>query len=236
MKRNIIVTALMLIAFIGTHAQTVDEVFAKHFEATGQEKLAEVKTFYVKAKMSMMGMDMPMTIQMVKPNKFRIDMDVMGQKIEQAYDGESGWMRNPMVGSGITDLQGAELKQAMEQADLQGELYNYKAKGSSAELIGKVNVDGKEAYRIKFTTADENVKDYYIDANTYLISKVKAKVESMGQTMNVETKILEYKDINGIKIGSKMEIDTPMGTQSMIMEEIKLDEKIDESIFARPTE
>lgn len=236
MKRNIIVTALMLIAFIGTQAQTVDEVFAKHYEATGQEKLAEVKTFYVKAKMSMMGMDMPMTIQMVKPNKFRIDMDVMGQKIEQAYDGESGWMRNPMAGSGITDLQGAELKQAMEQADLQGELYDYKAKGHSAELIGKVNADGKEAYRIKFTTADESVKDYYIDANTYLISKVKAKVVSMGQTMNVETKILEYKDIDGIKIGSKMEIDTPMGTQSMIMEEIKLDEKIDESIFTRPTE
>jgi len=236
MKRNILVTALMLFVFIGTQAQSIDDVLAKHFEATGQDKLTEVQTFFVKAKMSMMGMDMPMTMQMKKPNKFKIDMEVMGQKIEQGFDGESGWMRNPMAGSGITDLKGPELKQAMQQADLQGELYDYKAKGHTAELIGKVNADGKEAYRIKFTTADGAVKDYYIDANSYLISKVKAKVEQMGQTMEVETKILEYKDFDGIKIGSKMEIETPMGTQSMVMEEIKLDEKMDDSIFARPAE
>lgn len=236
MKRNIIVTALMLLAFIGTQAQSTDDVLAKHFEATGQDKLAEVQTFYVKAKMSMMGMEMPMTMQMKKPDKFRIDMDVMGQKIEQAFDGESGWMRNPMAGAGITDLKGPELKQAMQQADLQGELYDYKAKGHTAELIGKVNADGKEAYKVKFTNADGTVKDYYIDANTYLISKVKAKVEQMGQTIDVETKILEYKDLDGIKIGSKMEVSTPMGTQTMQMEEIKLDEPIDDSIFARPAE
>ena len=58
----------------------------------------------------------------------------------------------------------------------------------------------------------------------------------MGQTVDVETKVSEYKDINGIKMGSKMEISTPMGNQSMVMEEIKLDESMDDSIFARPGE
>ncbi len=238
MKRTLFLTALVLFAFVGIQAQTIDQVLEKHYKATGHEKLAAVKTYYVKAKMSMTGMDMPMTmtIQMKKPDKFRIDMDVMGQKIEQGYDGESGWMRNPMAGSGITDLKGAELKQAMNQADLEGELYNYAKKGHSAELTGKVNADGKEAYRIKFTNADGSVKDYYLDANTYLISKIKAKVESMGQTMDVETKVLEYKEINGIKIGSKMEVETPMGAQSMTWEEIKLDGPMDDAIFARPKE
>lgn len=236
MKRTFILTALVLFAFVAAQAQTLDEVLEKHYKAAGQDKIAAVKTFYVKAKLSMMGMEMPMTMQMKKPNKFRIDTEAMGQKIVQGYDGENGWMINPMVGGGVTDLKGAELKQAMNQADLEGELYNYKEKGHSAELIGKVNADGEEAYRIKFTNADGTVKDYYIDANSYLISKVKAKVEQMGQSMNIETKITEYKDINGIKIGSKMEIETPMGTQSMVMEEIKLDEAIDDSVFTRPSE
>lgn len=236
MKRTFILTALMLFAFIGTQAQTLDQVLEKHYKATGQEKIAEVKTFYVKAKMSMMGMEMPMTIQMKKPDKFKIEMDVMGQKILQGFDGESGWMKNPMVGAGVTDLKGADLKQAMNQADLEGELYNYAKKGHSAELIGKVNLDGNEAYRVKLTNADESVKDYYIDGNTYLITKVKAKVETMGQTIDIETKILDYKDIEGVKIGSKMEVSSPMGTQTMVMEEIKLNENMDDSIFARPTE
>ena len=236
MKRTFILTALMLFAFIGSHAQSLDDVLKKHYAATGQEKLAAVKTFYVKAKISMMGMDMPMTIQMKKPDKFRIEMEAMGQKIIQAYDGEAGWMQNPMAGAGTTDLAGPELKQAMSQADLEGELYNYEKKGHSAELLGKVNADGKEAYKIKLTNADGTVKDYFIDADTYLINKIKVTIESMGQTVDVETKVSEYKDINGIKMGSKMEISTPMGNQSMVMEEIKLDESMDDSIFARPGE
>lgn len=236
MKRTFILTALMLFAFIGSHAQSLDDVLKKHYAATGQEKLAAVKTFYVKAKISMMGMDMPMTIQMKKPDKFRIEMEAMGQKIIQAYDGENGWMQNPMAGAGTTDLKGPELKQAMSQADLEGELYNYEKKGHSAELLGKVNADGKEAYKIKLTNADGTVKDYFIDAGTYLINKIKVTIESMGQTVDVETKVSEYKDINGIKMGSKMEISTPMGNQSMVMEEIKLDESMDDSIFARPGE
>lgn len=236
MKRTFILTVLMLFAFIGSHAQSLDDVLKKHYAATGQEKLAAVKTFYVKAKISMMGMDMPMTIQMKKPDKFRIEMEAMGQKIIQAYDGEAGWMQNPMAGAGTTDLKGPELKQAMSQADLEGELYNYEKKGHSAELLGKVNADGKEAYKIKLTNADGTVKDYFIDAGTYLINKIKVTIESMGQTVDVETKVSEYKDINGIKMGSKMEISTPMGNQSMVMEEIKLDESMDDSIFARPGE
>jgi len=135
MKRILILTALVLFAFIGTQAQTLDEVLAKHYKATGQEKIADVKTFYVKAKMSMMGMEMPMTIQMKKPNKFKTETEVMGQKIVTAFDGENGWMLNPMAGSGVTELKGPELKQAMSQADFEGELYKYAEKGKTAELI-----------------------------------------------------------------------------------------------------
>lgn len=236
MKRTLFVTALMLFAFLGTQAQTLDQVLEKHYKATGQDKIADIKTFYVKAKMSMMGMEMPMTMQVKQPDKFKIEMDVMGQTILQGYDGEAGWVKNPMTGGGVTDLKGAELQQAMSQTDFEGELYHYAEKGHSAELIGKVNLDGAEAYRVKLTNADGTVKDYYIDGNSYLLSKVKAKVESMGQTMNVETTISDYKEIDGIQFGCKMDINTPMGTQSMVMEEIKLNENIDDSVFARPAE
>jgi len=236
MIRTFIVTALMLFAFLGTQAQTLDQVLDKHYKATGQDKIADIETFYVKAKMSMMGMEMPMTMQVKQPDKFKIEMDVMGQTILQGFDGENGWMKNPMTGGGISDLKGAELQQAVSQTDFEGELYHYAEKGHSAELIGKVNLDGAEAYRVKLTNADGTVKDYYIDGNSYLLTKVKAKVESMGQTMNVETTISDYKEIDGIQFGCRMDINTPMGTQSMVMEEIKLNESIDDSVFARPVE
>ena len=141
-----------------------------------------------------------------------------------------------MIGGGITELKGAELKQAMNQADLEGELYNYCKKGHTAELIGKVNADGKEAYRIKLTNADGSVKDYYIDANTYLVTKIKSKVESNGQTLDIVTNVLDYKEVDGIKIPSKLEVETPMGKQTMTIDEIKFNEDMDKSLFCRPAE
>jgi len=234
MKHTFILIALMLVALIGTQAQSLDKVLEKHYEATGQKKMADIKTYVIKAKMSMMGMDMPMDMIIKKPDKFKIEMEMMGQKTVQAYDGEKGWMTNPMMGSGVLDLEGDQLDQAMDQADMEGELYDYKKKGHSAELIGKVNADGVEAYRIKFTSKDGSVKNYFIDANSYLISKVKAKVEAQGQTMDIESKMVEYQEIDGIQMAKKTEVILPMGTQTIIMEEIKLNEKVDDSVFARP--
>lgn len=234
MKRTFILVAIMLFAFVATQAQSLDKVLEKHYEATGHEKMADVKTYAIKAKMSMMGMEMPMTIKIKKPNKFRVDMEMMGQKTVSAFDGTKGWTINPMMGAGVKNLEGPELKQAMAQADMEGELYNYAKKGHAAELLGKVDADGKQAYEIKLTGKDGTVKNYFIDANTYLVSKVTAKVEAMGQSMEIETKMVEYQKIKGIQMAKQIDVETPMGTQSIIMEEILIDEKIDDSVFARP--
>ncbi len=75
----------MLVAFAGTQAQTLSKVLEKHYQATGQEEMAKVKTFSEKITMSMMGMEMPMEIKVKKPNKFRVEVNMMGQKTISAW-------------------------------------------------------------------------------------------------------------------------------------------------------
>lgn len=234
MKRTFLLAALMLFALISTQAQSLDKVLDSYYKTNGLDKIADVKTFDVKAKVSVMGMEMPMHIRVKNPDKFRVDMEMMGQKTTSAFDGENGWMINPMMGAGVQDLEGAQLKQAMGQADMEGALYNYKAKGSNIEMLGKVDADGAEAYKLKLTDKDGTVQTYYINADDYMISKVESKAEAMGQSMDIVTKMVEYKDVKGIKMASKMEIEMPMGKQSVVMEEIKIDEPIDDTLFEKP--
>lgn len=234
MKRTFLLAALMLFALISTQAQSLDKVLDSYYKANGLDKIADVKTFDVKAKVSVMGMEMPMHIRVKNPDKFRVDMEMMGQKTTSAFDGVNGWMINPMMGAGVQDLEGAQLKQAMGQADMEGALYNYKAKGSNIEMLGKVDADGAEAYKLKLTDKDGTVQTYYINADDYMISKVESKAEAMGQSMDIVTKMVEYKDVKGIKMASKMEIEMPMGKQSVVMEEIKIDEPIDDTLFEKP--
>jgi phage-related holin len=235
MKKSVITVFAIIIALVNVaKAQTLSEVLDKHFKAVGQEKMMAVNSFYIKAKVSQMGMEMPMEMKIKKPDMFIMTVEMQGQKMIQAFDGQKGWMIAPWVSTDPQELSGAQLTQAKDQVNMEGELYNYEKKGSTAELGGKVNVDGKEVYRIKLTSKDGDAKDYFIDTNTYLISKVKAKVSAQGQTVDVEQIMSEYKTIDGITMAMKIESKSPMGTALIIMEEVKFNEKFDDAIFKQP--
>jgi hypothetical protein len=235
MKKSVITAIAIIIALVNVaRAQSLNEVLDKHFKATGQDKLVAVQSFYVKAKVSQMGMEMPMEMKIKKPEMFIMTVDMQGQKMIQAFDGQKGWMVAPWVSPDPQELAGEQLNQAKSQVDMNGELYNYDKKGSTAELGSKVNVDGIDAYRIKLTTKDGNVKDYFIDANTYYITKVKTKVSAQGQTVDVEQIMSDYKTIDGITMPMKIESKSPMGSAIILMEDIKFNEKFDDAIFKQP--
>jgi hypothetical protein len=237
MKKSVITVFAIIIAFVNVaQAQSLNEVLDKHFKAIGQDKLVAVQSFYVKAKVSAMGMEMPMEMKIKKPDMFIVTTEMQGQKMIQAFDGQRGWMIAPWVSTEPQELSGAQLTQVKKQVqgNMEGELYNLEKKGSTAELMGKVNVDGKDMYRIKLTSTDGNANDYFIDTETYYISKVKAKVSSQGQTVDVEQIMSDYKTIDGITMPMKTEIKSPMGTQSINMEEVKFNEKFDDVIFKQP--
>jgi outer membrane lipoprotein-sorting protein len=153
----------------------------------------------------------------------------------QVYNGEKGWVMAPWISSEPQELAGAELDQAMAQADIDGELYHYKEKGHQVELAGKENIDGIDMYNLKLTDKNGNIKNYYIDADKYLISQVKATAVSMGQEVTVTQKMEGYKDFDGIKIATKIISKTPMGDAEILMEDIKLGTDIDDSIFEKPS-
>lgn len=215
-------------------AQSLEDILEKHFKAVGQEKLVSAQTYLMKAKIVQMGMELPMVMKIKNPNKFRVEMEMQGQKMIQAYDGEKGWMIVPWLSPDPQEMAGDQLKQAMEQADIKGELYNYSEKGHSVDFTGKVNLDGKEAYRLKLTAKDGTVKNYFIDTETYLITKVKAKVNTMGQEVDVDMKMSGYKDFDGVKMAMKMESHTPMETMSVIIEDVQFDPIFDDAIFNLP--
>jgi outer membrane lipoprotein-sorting protein len=237
MKKNslLLVSAILLLAVANSlQAQNLQEVLDKHFKAIGQEKLLEKETYMIQATIQQMGMEIPMTMKLKRPEKFRMEMEMQGQKMIQAYNGEKGWMIAPWISSEPQDLSGAELNQAMEQANFDGELYNYKEKGTEATLVGKVNVEGTPMYNIKLTDKNGTVKNYFIDAEDHLVRKVKARINAQGQEVEVETNLSEYKEIEGVKMPTKIESKNPMGTAVISFKEISFDDSIDDSIFEKP--
>ena len=163
MQQGIRRTAVALALAVGVagaaHAQTADELVAKNLKAKGGlDNLKAVQGMKITGRVTLPGagggggMEIPMTIVTKRPNRFRQESEFKGQKIVVAFDGTKAWMINPMMGQGAPQpIEGERLDMVKQQADLDGPLVDYKAKGTTIEVQGVETVDGKKVHKLKVT-------------------------------------------------------------------------------------
>jgi len=237
MKTNNILfgTATALFLSLGAYAQTVDEIVDKHVAALGgMDKLNGVKTLTIERSLAIQGgMEIPNKTVMVVGKSMRSESTVMGNSMIQVVDGSTGWMIRPAMMGGTgdpEDLPADQLKQQAGQLDPFGGLVDYKNKGNKVELVGKEKVDGKDAYHLKVTTKENQVTDQFLDANTYLLSKIKTSMN--GQPGEIS--FSDYKDTDGIKFAKTTDIVSPQGQVTLTTEKVTINGPVDESVFKKP--
>ena len=158
-------TLLLGLLFLGgLQAQSVDEILNKHFEATGgKENWESMKTMRMEANMSMQGMTFGGTIFAKYPNKQRVNVDVNGSTIIQAYDGETAWWINPFMGSTEAQEMPADMAESMTRQEFESSFLNYKDKGHTVELLGEKDLDGTSTFEIRLTKKSGDIEIHYFD-------------------------------------------------------------------------
>ncbi len=227
---------LSLLAFTGYHAytQSVNEIISKHNEVTGQDKLVKIETYTVEAVVSQMGMEIPMNMKMKRPDKFIMEMDIQGQTMIQAFNGQSGWTIIPMMSSEPQELTDDQLAQAKQQAVIDGPFYKMEEQGLTAELVGKDEKNGKEVFHIKLTDENGQSQSYFIDTDSYYLLSTSRTVNTQGMEIEIESIMSDYQPTEGVLIARNVESVTPMGNATIKINKIEFNTPIDDSIFDRP--
>jgi len=219
--------------------QTVDDIIAKHIQARGgMDKLNAAKTIRMTGKMTVgPGMEAPVVLEQKRPNSIRIEFTIQGMTGTMAYDGKAGWSLIPFSGKKDPEPMGEDdLKEAEEQADLDGPLVNYKEKGNKVELIGKQQVEGTDAYKVKATLKDGTVQYEYLDADSYLVIKEESKRTIRGVERETESTIGDYKKVEGVMYPCSIESSAKGESQKqkVTIEKIEVNPPIDDSRFKIP--
>jgi outer membrane lipoprotein-sorting protein len=226
--------AFAAITFIS--AQDVDEILDNYFENIGQNKILKVKSVHFKGKAIMTGMESTLVIISKRPDKMRIELEIQDAKIVQAYDGVNAWMINPMIGSEEPiDLIGPDADGMIESSDMDGQLWNYKEKGHQLELDGTEGFEGSDVYVLKLTKKNGSIDHYYLDSDNYVVLMVKSIVVMNGSEIETETIFSNFQDVNGVIMPFTFEYKFAGQTgRTIIMEEIKFDQIVDDAIFSKP--
>jgi outer membrane lipoprotein-sorting protein len=240
MRRTSIALALAWLVGSPAAAQTVDEIIAKNIAARGGlAKLQAVKTVRMTGRMTIgQGIEAPIVMEMKRPKSMRLDLTVQGMVGSQAYDGEKGWSLMPFGGSKIPQQMSAdETSLAEEQADLDGPLVDYKAKGNTVELLGKETVEGSPTYKLKVTLKNGVVRTLYIDTENFLDVKQEGKRTIRGTEMETESLLGDYKEVDGLMLPHSIDggvKGNPQVRQKLVIEKIEINVPIDDARFKMP--
>jgi outer membrane lipoprotein-sorting protein len=221
-------------------AQTADELVAKVLAARGGvDKIKAIRSEKVLGTISFgPNAEGPFSVEFERPGKMHMEMNIGGQAIVRVYDGKSaGWVINPFSpNKDAQPMSAEELGGIADESDFDGPLLDYQSKGNHIELVGKDEVEGKQVYRFKLTNKNGDVRTYFFDAATYLLTKWEGQRKAEDQVLMVETFFRDYRDVNGLKFAFEIDSDSPgvAQQQKIIIEKIEIDPAIDQARFGKP--
>lgn len=229
-----VIALTMMAGSISAFAQSAEEIVSKHFTAIGgEDNWKKINSMKMSGSMSIQGMEMPVTITTVNRKAMRMDMSMMGTNNYQIVTNNEGWVFFPIQQQPKPEPMTAEqVKESQDQLDIQGELVDYKTKGSKIEFIGKDDMEGTEVLKLKLTDKEGKEKTLFFDAASYYILREVEKVKADGKEEEVAVSFSNFKKLpEGITF--PMTIETQMGP--VTMSTIEVNPKVDESIF-KPAE
>jgi outer membrane lipoprotein-sorting protein len=230
MKKLFFVLAGLTAALL-INAQSLEEIVKKYSVAMKSDKLASVTSIKISGKMSAMGMEMPMEMFMKNPNKIKVVYSFNGQAMVSVFDGEKGYMINPMTGSNNpVELSGDQLKQVQSNNVFKNELIKY-FKNGQLTLEGLENVYDKPAFKLKANIGSSPIY-MFLDNESYMLVKTSATVDQMGTSMKVDSYMTDYIDTDGVIMPKKTKaMANGMEAAVITLDKIEVNIPMDDSVF-----
>jgi hypothetical protein len=231
--RGIVVVSALAIA-VSLSAQTADEIVSKYVAAIGgKDAISQVKSVSIGSSVSMMGGENPSTTTIVDGVGYKSETEINGTKIVQCFTDKGGWIVNPMAGDTSASAMPDDLYNTGKgQIFVGGPLYDYAAKGSKVELLGKEG----SAYKIKLTSKEGVESTYFIDSTSYFVTSLISKGKMQDQDVTITTRLSDYRKTElGYVVPYAIDVD--LGGQfqlTIAVKKVELNKTIDPAVFVMP--
>jgi outer membrane lipoprotein-sorting protein len=241
------VCAVMIAAMIGTvpvaqsptaaQSPTVDEIVAKNLAAKGGvEKLRAVTSVKMTGRVKGPGGEYPIVTWAKRPNKMRRERVSDGQTFVLGFDGMTVWQINPLVSPKPREIAGPQADRTRQDAgDFDTPLLDYKARGTTVELVSTEPVQGITMHRLRLTSKNGAIQEIYINAETMLESKIVMQMEQGGRKGVVTSEFYNYKEVDGVTV--PLSIRQTFNGQMMaeaIYDQVQFNAPMPDTVFAMP--
>lgn len=192
---------------------------------------------------------LPFVLEMQRPLKTRLELQFKGQTAVQVFDGTTGWKLRPYLNRrDIEPYTSEEMKKASLQAELDGLLVDYIAKGTRVDLESKENVEDRDTYKLKLTLKNGQTTHVWVDAQTFLEAKIEGQPRRLdGIDHPVEVYYRNYRSVSGLQIPFVLETRVlpaaagangpkaaAIPAETITVEKVVINPRLDATLFTKP--
>jgi photosynthetic reaction center cytochrome c subunit len=213
---------------------TVDQILDRYIKVLGgNQALDKIKTRTRRGSVEVAGLKGTFELHEAAPNKSLLlgSLPPPLGSVHQAFDGTIGWVKNQ---SGVFEMRGEGLAQAQREADFFFDI-KLKEQYKTMSVVGRDRVGNREFYVIEGTRPDGQVERLFFDVESGLLVRRYWETPTyFGQLPN-SSDFDSYRKVGNV--WSPFVIRRSRGGQTFLqtITELKLNAKIDESIFKKPT-
>lgn len=219
------------------HAQTADALIQKNIEARGGlEKMRAITTLRHTRIVGTPFSNVKVVMTRQRPDRVRIEQGVAGRPATaRIVTAEGAWDETPQGWTARSPEAAAEGRDL--DADFDGFLVDYRAKGHRAEYVGMAKVGGRDAHHLKMTLKSGVERDVYLDPETFLERRHAGLYRlPNGQTVPFILDFSDWREVGGVLFPFAMDEDREaMGqTYAIYVESIEINVPVDANAFTPP--
>jgi hypothetical protein len=182
---------------------------------------------------------LPFALFLKRPHKTRLEVTFAGKSAVQVYDGTQGWKLRPFLNrDDVEPFKPEELQAAAAEADLDGPLLDYAAKGTRIEAAGTEQVEGRWTYKVRLTLKGGAQRLLWVDASTFLDTKISGDPRKLdGRPHQVAVYSRDYRTVGGLKIPFVQEtvVEGVKQSHKITLKSVAVNPPLQDALFARPT-
>lgn len=234
MIRRLLMILLLLAPAAGAAgAQSLDEVLAKHAAAHGGlDKWRAVKSMIITGTQVIFSEAHPFLYELRRPDQSRFEQTILGKKMTIGNDGTVTWWVHPILEietPTVVTESGAVL--ARHIAEFESPLIDAAGKGHKVELLGRDEIDGQPALKLKVTRKDGFEETWYLDPSTHLELARFDTTLDLPDAKERWTWYSDFRAVEGLVIPHRQDQEYSIRHVSLTIEKVQLNPEIDPARF-----
>jgi len=211
---------------------------SRAMSTTSMRQARAMSAANAKAAPEVKQVQLPFTSDWKRGHKQRTEIEFAGKTSVQVYDGSNGWLLRPYLNrNDYEPFNADQLKAQSQEADIDGYLVDYAAKGNKVDLEGVEKVEGKDAYKLKVTQKSGDVRYVWVDTTSFLDVRVSGAPRRMdGKMHNVYVYQRDFRAENGLMIPHTLQtvVDGYHDAHNIVVESVVINPKLADTLFTKP--